>query len=67
MSELAPSTKGSAATPRRALKISETADALGVKPITIRRLIARGLLKPCRALRHTLIPVEAIDALLNNR
>ena len=52
---------------RRALKISEAAAVLGVKPISIRRLIERGLLQPCRALRHPLIPIEQIEALLNNR
>ena len=49
---------------RRAFKIAEAASALGVKPVTIRRLIARGLIRECRVLRHILIPVEEIDRLL---
>lgn len=53
--------------PRRALKINETAAVLGVKTITVRRLIERGLLKPCRALRHPLIPIEQIESLLKTR
>ena len=52
---------------QRAVKIDEAARLLSVTPITIRRLIGRGLIKPCRALRHVLIPVEQIDALLNNQ
>ena len=35
-----------------AYKLSEAAVALGVSEVTIRRLVARGLLKPNRALRH---------------
>jgi excisionase family DNA binding protein len=50
---------------RRAYKIHEAADALGVTPITIRRMIDRGLIRPCRALRHVLIPVDEIEKLLN--
>jgi excisionase family DNA binding protein len=49
---------------RRAYKISEAAAALGVSPVTIRRLIDRGLLKPTRVLRHVLIPTEELDRLL---
>jgi excisionase family DNA binding protein len=51
-------------TRRRAFKIVEAASVLGVKPVTIRRLIARGLIRECRVLRHILIPVEEIDRLL---
>ena len=53
--------------PRRALKINEAAQVLGVKAITVRRLIQRGLLHPCRVLRHPLIPIEQIEALLSNQ
>jgi excisionase family DNA binding protein len=48
----------------RAVKIHEAARLLSVTPVTIRRLIERGLLKPCRALRHVLVPVDQIEALL---
>lgn len=49
---------------RRAYKIGEAASLLGVKPITIRRAIERGQIKPCRAFRHVLIPADQIDKLL---
>jgi excisionase family DNA binding protein len=48
--------------PVGALKIKDAARYLGgVSPITVRRLIRRGLLKPNRALRHVLIPVAELD------
>jgi hypothetical protein len=46
--------------PRISYKISEAAKIIGVSPITIRRAIARGLLKPCRAFRHPLIPADQL-------
>jgi hypothetical protein len=48
-----------------ALKIPEAARALGVAPLTIRRFIERGLLKPSRILRTPLIPVAQLHALLD--
>ena len=51
----------------RAVKINEAASLLSVTPITIRRLIERGFLKPCRVLRHPLIPIEQIEELLRTR
>lgn len=62
-----PSNPFSPSFPRKALKISEVAAALGIKEISVRRLIKRGLLKPSRVLRHQLIPVSQIDELLRNR
>ena len=50
---------------RLAYSIKETADALGVSPISVRRLINRGLLRPNRALRHLLIPAGEIDRFLS--
>jgi hypothetical protein len=48
--------------PVGALKIKDAAQYLGgVAPITVRRLIKRGLLKPNRALRHILIPIAELD------
>ena len=49
---------------RIALKINESAESLGVDPVTIRRMIKRGLLKPYRGLRTPLIPVSQIKALI---
>jgi len=50
--------------PRLSYKINEAAKILGVSPITIRRAIHRGLLKPCRAFRHPLIPAEQLRKLI---
>jgi len=52
------------ALPRRAYSIREVAAALGICERSVRRLIARGLLKPCRVLRHLLIPAEQLEELL---
>jgi excisionase family DNA binding protein len=49
---------------RRAYKIKEAAEILGVKPLSVRRAIARGVLKPCRVFRHVLIPADEIERLL---
>ena len=51
---------------RRAYKIHEAAEILGITSISVRRLIDRGLLRPCRALRHVLVPVDEIERLLKN-
>ncbi len=48
-----------------AVKTPEAARALGVAPLTIRRFIERGLLKPSRILRTPLIPVAQLHALLD--
>jgi excisionase family DNA binding protein len=53
--------------PRLSYKINEAAKILGVSPITIRRAISRGLLKPCRAFRHPLIPAEQLKKLITPR
>jgi excisionase family DNA binding protein len=47
-----------------ALKLKEAAEYLSVSPISVCRLIDRGLLKPNRALRHILIPVEELNMFL---
>jgi excisionase family DNA binding protein len=48
----------------RALKLKQAAEYLKVSPVSIRRLIKRGLIKPNRALRHTLIPLAELDRFL---
>jgi len=48
----------------QALKLKQAAEYLGVSPVSVRRLIKRGLIKPIRALRHILIPVCALDRFL---
>lgn len=47
-----------------ALSRVEAAAALGVSPISVDRLAARGLLKPSRALRRPLYPVSEIERFL---
>ena len=49
-----------------ALKIPDAARALGVKPITIRRLIERGALRPNRSLRTPLIPIAQLHAFIES-
>ena len=49
---------------RLALTRYETAKALGVTPITVDRLVARGLLRPCRAIRRPLFPRTEIERFL---
>jgi hypothetical protein len=51
--------------PVKALKIKDAGRYLGgVSPVTVRRLIKRGLIKPNCALRHVLIPVSELDRFL---
>jgi len=60
---LAPESTGHGADktlPRISYKIKEAAQICGVSPITIRRAINRGLLKPCRSFRHPLIPADQL-------
>jgi excisionase family DNA binding protein len=49
---------------RRAFSIGETAMILGVSAVSIRRLIARGLLRPNRTLRHLRISESEITRFL---
>jgi len=49
---------------RIAYKIGEAATSIGVDPVTIRRMIKRGLLKPYRGLRTPLIPVCQLKNLI---
>ncbi len=50
--------------PRISYKIAEAAKIVGVSTITIRRAIDRGLLKPCRAFRHPLIPADQLQRMI---
>jgi excisionase family DNA binding protein len=52
---------------RRAFSIKETAIILGVSPPSVRRLIARGLLRANRTLRHIRISEAEIDRFLEQR
>ncbi|MGD0059311.1 MAG: hypothetical protein ABSD58_07825 [Verrucomicrobiia bacterium] len=49
---------------RLALTRYETAKALGITPISVDRLVARGLLRPCRALRRPLFARAEIERFL---
>jgi DNA-binding transcriptional MerR regulator len=53
---------------RGGVKIKEAGDYVGLKPITLRRLIKRGLIRPNRATRHLVFPIAELDRfLLDNR
>jgi excisionase family DNA binding protein len=49
---------------RVALKLKEAAQCMGISEKTIRRLIDRGLLRRCLALRHIVIERKEIDRFL---
>lgn len=49
---------------RICLSVQESAHAMGVSDASVRRLIARGLLKPSRVLRHLRIPVHQLHDLM---
>lgn len=51
---------------RLAYRVNETARMLGVSDKTVRRLVARGLLRPSKALRHLLIPRFEIERFLKD-
>ena len=56
---------GAPAVEQGAYKLSAAAQYLGgVSEITVRRLIDRGLIRPCRGLRHILIPKTELDKFL---
>lgn len=57
-------TQGSAK--KLALSRVEAADTLGVSPVTVDRLTARGLLRPSRATRRPLYPVWEIERFLRD-
>lgn len=46
---------------RKAYNIKEVAAQLGVSTVSIRRAVARGLIKPMRHFRHLLFSVEEIE------
>jgi len=50
--------------PAGALKLKDAANYLAISPISVRRLIERGLIEPNRALRHILIPIGELDRFL---
>ena len=49
---------------RGALKLKDAADYLSVSPVSLRRLIQRGLIRPIRSIRHILISVQELDRFL---
>jgi hypothetical protein len=49
-----------------ALKLRDACHYLGgISPVSMRRLIARGLIKSNRSLRHVLIPVAELERFIN--
>jgi excisionase family DNA binding protein len=61
---ITPDGRGDSKLPRISYKISEAAQMCGVGHLTIRRAIDRGLIKPCRAFRHVLIPASELEKLI---
>jgi hypothetical protein len=54
--------------PLGALKLKDAASYIGgVSPITVRRLIKRGLIKPNRSLRHILIPISELERFVGGK
>jgi hypothetical protein len=50
-----------------ALKVKQACQYLGgVSPVTLHRLVRRGLIKPCRATRHLLFPVAELSRFLRD-
>jgi hypothetical protein len=49
-----------------AFKLKGAAAYLGISPISVHRLVQRGLLKPNRALRHLLFSKAQLDEFLAN-
>jgi excisionase family DNA binding protein len=50
-----------------ALKLKPAAQYLGGLSVpTMHRLIKRGMLRPCRATRHLLFPIEELDRFLKS-
>jgi excisionase family DNA binding protein len=49
-----------------AMKMKEASCYLASSPMTVRRLIERGLLRPNRATRHLLFSVEELDRFLRD-
>lgn len=69
MNELSPNSKSDNASqtlPRLAYTMQETADILGLSYITVHRLLKRGHLKSCSALRHKLISMKEIERFLRD-
>lgn len=52
-------------TPKLALTRQETATVIGVQPITVDRLVKRGLLHPSRATRRPLFSISEIERFLH--
>jgi hypothetical protein len=50
---------------RGALKLKPAAHYLSVSPITMRRLVDRGLLKPNRATRHLIFSLSELNRFLS--
>jgi hypothetical protein len=58
------SEKNKRGVPKLALTRAETAEALGITPVTVDRLAKRGLLRPSRATRRPLYSIEEIERFL---
>jgi Helix-turn-helix domain len=52
---------------RGALKLKPAADYISVSPVSMRRLIKRGLIKSIRSIRHILISVNELNRFLESK
>lgn len=66
MTQTIQTTQLNTSVPKLALKLKDTADAMSVSQITVRRFVDRGLLRPVRAGRHLLFTVDEIRRFLTD-
>lgn len=54
-------------TGKQTLRVSEIAKRAGVHPVSVRRAIKRGDLKPIGSFRHKIVSIESVDAWIAGR
>jgi hypothetical protein len=54
------------ATPVGALKLKPAAAHIAVSPVTLYRLVARGLIRPCRQTRHLIFSIKELNRFLED-
>jgi excisionase family DNA binding protein len=66
LSNMIPTNSKFSTVPPRVVKLKEAARYLGISPVSVRRLIKRGFIKPIRVLRHVLISIVELDRFVNS-